>query len=74
MQPLARNGLTALGAALGYFACAVIGTALSVPPSSFYIIWPATAFLMSVFLILPTNRWWLCAVGVIPAHYLAATL
>ena len=75
MQPLARNGLTALGVALGYFACAVIGALLSVPSSSFSIIWPATAFLMSVLLILPTSRWWLCAVGVIPTHvYLAATV
>ena len=75
MQPLARNGLTALVVALGYYGCAAIGTLLSVPPSGFAIIWPATAFLMSALLLLPTNRWWLCAVAVIPTHfYLAGTV
>ena len=73
-----RNSLlsafTLFGAALGYYVCGVVGTLLSVPPSGFAIIWPATAFLISVFLITPRSLWWLCIVGVIPVHfYLAAT-
>ncbi len=79
MRPLARNGLTALGVALGYYVCAAIGTLLGSPsaafaPSALAPAWPATAFLISVLLILPVNRWWLCAVAVIPAHYLAGAL
>ena len=53
----------------GYYALAVVGTVLSVPPSGFAIIWPATAFLVSVLILLPTRRWWLHLVAVIPAHF-----
>src|SRR6187402_1938905 len=74
MQPGVRNGLTALGAATGYVACAVVGTALSVPPDGFAIIWPATAFLIGVLLILPPRAWWSIA-GVVPVDFaLAAAL
>lgn len=69
-----RLGLTALGTATGYLACAVVGTAFSVPPDGFAIIWPATAFLIGVLLVLPPRAWWSIA-AVIPAHFLvAATL
>src|SRR4029077_19451090 len=75
MRPLAWDVFTFLGAALGYYVSAVIGTLLSVPPSGFAIIWPATAFLISIFLITPRSRWWLCIAAVVPMHfYLAATL
>ena len=73
-QAILRDLFTFLGSALGYYLSAVVGTLLSVPPSGFAIIWPATAFLISIFLITPPNRWWLCIVGVVPMHfYLAAT-
>ena len=72
---LARNGLRALAAAAGYYACAYIGTALSVPPSGFAILWPATAFLISILLVEPPRRWWLYAAVIVPAHFhLAAIL
>jgi PAS domain S-box-containing protein len=75
MRSLARDLFAILGAATGYYVCAVVGTLLSVPPSGFAIIWPATAFLISVFLIVPKKRWWLCVAGVVPTHfYIAATL
>ena len=75
MRPVHRDVITLLCAALGYYASAVVGTLLSVPPSGFAIIWPATAFLISVFLIAPPKRWWLCIAAVVPTHfYLAATL
>lgn len=73
-MPFARNALTALSVAAGYFACAVLGTLLSVPPSGFAIIWPATAFLISVMLILPPARWGWCAAGIVPVHFLLAGL
>nr|WP_283938549.1 MASE1 domain-containing protein [Sphingomonas alba] len=67
--------LVAAGCALGYYVSALVGTLLSVPPSGFAIIWPATAFLVSTFLIIAPSRWWLCVAAVIPTHfYIAATL
>ncbi|HEY5711727.1 MAG TPA: MASE1 domain-containing protein [Allosphingosinicella sp.] len=74
MRRLIRDGLILLGAAVGYYGCAVIGTLLSVPPSGFAVIWPATAFLISLLLILPPRQWWLVVAGVVPTHFfLAAT-
>src|SRR6478735_5817192 len=71
MRPFVRNGLIASGTAAGYFACAVVGTVLSVPPDGFAVIWPATAFLIGVLLILPPRAWW-CSAAAIPAHFLLA--
>src|SRR6186713_163550 len=73
MQLAGRLGLTALGAATGYAACAVVGTVLSVPPDGFAIIWPATAFLIGVLLVLPPREWW-CIAAVIPVHLLLAAM
>lgn len=60
--------LAVLGTAVGYDLCAVIGMALSVPPSGFAIIWPGTAFLVAVLMVAPPRVRWLYLVGVIPAH------
>ena len=69
-----QSVFTLFGAALGYYVCGIVGTLLSVPPSGFAIIWPATAFLIGVFLTTPRVRWWLCIAAVVPVHfYLAAT-
>jgi signal transduction histidine kinase len=72
MRAFVRDGLTALGVAAGYYACATIGSRLSVPPSGFAIIWPATAFLISVLLLLPRKLWWLCAASVVLTHFILA--
>src|SRR5262245_7265396 len=61
--------LNALLTSAGYYALAVVGTVLSVPPSGFAIIWPATAFLVSVLILAPTRHWWLHLLAVIPAHF-----
>src|SRR6478752_3745292 len=74
MHPLARNGLTVLGAGVGYLACAVVGTVLSVPPNGFAIVWPATAFLIGLMLVLPPRQWWWLAAGVVPTHLLMAAV
>jgi signal transduction histidine kinase len=55
--------------AAGYYALAVVGTVLSVPPSGFAIFWPATALLVSVLVLAPTRHWWLHLLAVIPAHF-----
>lgn len=68
----ARDGLTALAVAVGYYLCAVIGTVLSLPPSGFAVIWPATPFLIAMLLVLPQRLWWLCAATVVPTHFLMA--
>jgi signal transduction histidine kinase len=53
----------------GYYALAVVGTVLSVPPSNFAIIWPATAFLVTVLLLTPTGHWWIYLVALLPTHF-----
>lgn len=74
MRALMGNVLVAAGVAAGYLACTVVGTLLSVPPSGFAIIWPSTAFLIAVMLILPVSRWWTCAAGAVPMHFALAAL
>ena len=71
MLQAGRFGLTVLGVTTGYMACALVGTALSIAPDGFAIIWPATAFLIGVLLILPPREWW-CIATVIPVHFLLA--
>jgi signal transduction histidine kinase len=65
---LTRLSLSMVLTSAGYYALAVVGTVLSVPPSGFAIIWPATAFLVSVLILLPTRHWWFHLLAVIPAH------
>ena len=48
--------------------------ALSVPPSGFAIVWPATAFLISILLLEPPRRWWLYAAAIVPAHFHLASI
>jgi PAS domain S-box-containing protein len=74
MQTMARRAASVLAAAGGYYACALIGTVLSVPPSGFAIIWPATAFLISILLVAPTRLWWLYLGVIVPAHFHLATI
>jgi PAS domain S-box-containing protein len=74
MRSFARNGLTALGAAAGYVACAAVGTVLSVPPDGFAIVWPATAFLIGLMLLLPPREWWWLVAAVVPTHFLIAAV
>ena len=74
MHPFVRDGLTSLGAAAGYVACAVIGTVLSLPPDGFAVVWPASAFLIGLMLLLPKRQWWLLVAGVVPSHFLMAAL
>jgi signal transduction histidine kinase len=61
--------VSALLVAAGYYALAVVGTALSVPPSGFAILWPATAFLISVLLLTSPRFWWLYLLAVVPVHF-----
>src|SRR5262245_42767636 len=59
----------AVGVAAGYFVLAVVGSVLSVPPSGFAIIWPATAFLTAVLLLTPARQWWIYPLTVVPTHF-----
>lgn len=52
----------------GYYVLAVVGTVLSVPASGVSIIWPATAFLISVLILTPARHWWLYLLSVVPGH------
>ena len=53
---------------LGYYALAYVGTVLHAP-SGFAIVWPATAFLVGVFLLTPVRYWWTYLLGLIPTHF-----
>jgi len=74
MRLFFRESLTAGIVAAGYFACAVIGTVLSVPPDGFATIWPATPFLIGVALLLPPSRWWPSVLVLVPTHFAIAAL
>ena len=47
----------------------MIGTVLSVPPSNFAIIWPATAFLVAALLLTPPGHWWIYLMALVPTHF-----
>jgi signal transduction histidine kinase len=66
---LARFALSMVLTSAGYYALAVVGTVLSVPPSGFAIIWPATAFLVSILILSPMRHWLLYLLSVVPAHF-----
>src|SRR5262245_2592884 len=63
-----KIALSALLAAGGYYALAIVGTVLSVPPSGFAI-WPATAFLISVLLLTPPHLWLILLLAIVPTHF-----
>ncbi|HEX5006503.1 MAG TPA: hypothetical protein VFV70_05290, partial [Hyphomonadaceae bacterium] len=71
---IATAAASVIAVAAGYYACAAVGTVLSVPPSGFAIIWPATAFLISVLLVVPSRMWWLHIAVVVLAHFHLATI
>jgi signal transduction histidine kinase len=68
--PLARRALALAAVGAGYYVCALVGTVLSLPPSDFAILWPATAFLTAALLVLPPRDVWLTPLVVVPAHLL----
>jgi signal transduction histidine kinase len=70
---LSRAALSMLLVSAVYYALAATGTALSVPPSRLAIIWPATAFLISVLILTPARRWPLYLLAIVPAHIHMAT-
>src|SRR5688572_9897246 len=74
VQTIALSTASVLAVAGGYYACAVVGTVLSVPPSGFAIIWSATAFLISVLLVTPKRLWWLYLGVVVLAHFHLASI
>ncbi len=67
LPKISRVG-TALAVAAAYYALAVIGTVLSVPPAGFAIVWPATALLIGVLLLVPPQQWWIYFAAVVLAH------
>ena len=71
---IATSAASVIAVAAGYYACAVVGTVLSVPPSGFAIIWPATAFLISVLLVVPSRMWWPHIAVVVLVHFHLATI
>lgn len=67
---LLSAGLPAALVSLGYYVGAVTGSVVSVPPTGFAIIWPATSVLTAAFLLTPARAWWIYLLGVLPVHLL----
>jgi len=63
-----RHLAAALAVAAAYYALGLLGTVLSVPPAGFAIIWPATALLIGVLLLVPPSQWWIYLSAVVSAH------
>src|SRR6187402_334025 len=65
---LDSNSVAALAVFVGYFAGAKMGLALTFPPNPVSILWPPNAILFATLLLVPPSRWWVVAVGALPAH------
>jgi PAS domain S-box-containing protein len=54
-----------------YYLGARLGLALTFQPYPVSVLWPPNAILFAALLLLPPRRWWMVAVGALPAHLLA---
>ena len=70
-QVLDSNSVVALTVFVGYFAGAKLGLTLTFPPSPISILWPPNAILFAALVLVPPSRWWVVAMGALPAHLLA---
>src|SRR5437660_1591119 len=59
-----------VGPAVAYYVSAYFGFLLRFPGSPLSIIWPPNAILLVALLLVPTRRWWLVLLAVLPAHVL----
>ncbi len=53
---------------VAYYLLARLGVALGVPPDGIAVFWPPNAIILCTFLILPTGRWWACALAFVCAE------
>src|SRR2546430_3955938 len=67
-----RMALVALSVAVAYYAGAYAGFMLRFPGSPLSVIWPPNAILLAALLLVPTRRWWMVLLAVLPAHLLVA--
>ena len=65
-----RMAPVALSAAVSYYAGAQVGFMLRFPGSPLSVIWPPNAILLAALLLVPTRRWWMVLLAVLPAHLL----
>jgi PAS domain S-box-containing protein len=63
-------GTVAFLTAVGYYAGAVLGFALTPPTDPVSTLWPPNAILMAVLLLAPQRMWWIVVAGALPAHLL----
>jgi PAS domain S-box-containing protein len=73
-RSLSRIVASVVAVSLGYFALALVGTVLKVPPSGFSIVWPGSAFLTGALLLTPVRAWWTYLPGFVLAHLLITAL
>src|SRR6185436_3763051 len=58
-------------AALGYYAGAKLGLALTFSPHPISVLWPPNSILLAALLLAPVRSWWLILAAVFPVHLLA---
>jgi two-component system nitrate/nitrite sensor histidine kinase NarX len=63
-----RTAARALLVCLVYYAGAHVGFGLKLPSVPTSIFWLPNATMFAVFLLVPTSRWWIYALAVLPAH------
>ncbi|HKA42872.1 MAG TPA: MASE1 domain-containing protein [Burkholderiales bacterium] len=58
-------------AALGYYAGAKLGLALTFSPHPISVLWPPNSILLAALLLAPASSWWMILLAVFPVHLLA---
>ena len=66
-----RLSLSCLLVAAAYYTAAILSLTFRVPSTHSSIIWVPNAVLLTVFLLTPSNKWWLLILAAAPAHVLA---
>src|SRR5262245_59610363 len=62
---------SALLAALGYYAGAKLGLALTFDPNPISVLWPPNSILLAALLLAPVRAWWVILLAVFPIHLFA---
>ncbi len=68
---ISRLAFAAAVVAIGYYAGAKIGFALTFEPHPISVLWPPNALLFAAMLLVPTRSWWLIVLAALPAHLVA---